>query len=257
MKNLSKITIDIIRLIPIVWMKKLTEEKLAQKIILVIASISASLNSRKSLRFLLTLENSLYTLTGTESCRYGNGVHTKHKHTAYHNFFIKNISTGETVLDVGCGNGALAYDVAQNIPGVNIYGIDLSEENIDFAKSNFQHENLEFVVGDALIDLPGKRFDVVILSNVLEHIEHRVEFLKGVVQKIRPKRILIRVPLFERDWRVPLMKELEIDYRLDSTHFVEFLYEDLEKELNAAGLEIVKSEFKWGEVWAVTKSDIK
>lgn len=205
----------------------------------------------ESLKFLLTLQKELYSLTGSEACRYGNGIHTKHKHTGYHNFFIKNINSGETVLDIGCGNGTLAYDIAKNVMDITIYGIDLSVGNIGYAKKHYRHNNLEFVAGDALKDLPDKQFDCVILSNVLEHIENRVDFLKGIINRICPNRVLIRVPLYERDWRVPLMEELGIDYRLDSTHFIEYVYEDFEKELDEAGLIIDISEFRWGEVWSV------
>ena len=61
-------------------------------------------------------------------------------------------------------------------------------------------------MGDALKDLPAKPFDVVMLSNVLEHLSGRAEFLRRVQIAARPIRLLIRVPLFERDWRVPLKR---------------------------------------------------
>jgi len=207
--------------------------------------------ARHSLKFLLTLEKELYSFTGQEACRYGNGIHTKHRHTKYHNFFIKNLNDGESVLDIGCGNGTLAFDIAKNRPDVKIYAIDIIESNIEYAKKNYQHKNLKFVVGDALKDLPDEKFDCVILSNVLEHIEHRIQFLEGIKKSICPERALIRVPLYERDWRVPLMDELGLDYRLDSTHYIEYIYEDFVHEVNSAGLEIISSEFRWGEVWSV------
>lgn len=217
----------------------------------IITKYCSRMAPKESLRFLLNLEKELYSFTGQESCRYNNGLHTKHRHTGYHNFFIKNIKPGENVLDIGCGNGTLAYDIANNVLGVKIYGIDIIESNIEYARENYRHENLEFITGDALKDLPGRHFDCVILSNVLEHIEKRVEFLQGIRNKICPKRVLIRVPLYERDWRVPLMEELGIDYRLDSTHFIEYRFEEFEKELNDAGFSIGQSEFRWGEVWSV------
>jgi len=221
---------------------------LIEKIILTLCSKA---DAQQSLKFLLTLEKELYTFTGQESCRYNNGIHTKHKHTGYHNFFIKHINNGESALDIGCGNGTLAFDIAKNVPNVKIYGIDIVDRNIEYAREHYQHKNLKFVIGDALKDLPDEKFDCVILSNVLEHIENRIKFLARIKKDICPQRTLIRVPLYERDWRVPLMDELGLDYRLDSTHFVEYIYEDFVNEINAAGFEIVSSEFRWGEVWSV------
>jgi len=80
------------------------------------------------------------------------------------------------------------------------------------------HPNLTFVQGDATKDLPNKKFDVVILSNVLEQIKNRIDFLKEIVNKASPSRLLVRVPVFEREWRTAFKKELGLDYRLDDTH---------------------------------------
>lgn len=230
-----------------------TPEKAIDILFSMIKDKALSLESSNSLRFLFELDNRIYTLTGQESVRYGNGIHTKHRHIKYHDFFIKHVRPGEKILDIGCGNGFLAYDVVTHREDAYLTGIDMNETNISFAKANYSHPRLSFRVGNALIDLPGQSFDVVILSNVLEHIENRVEFLRDVMKVILPSRFLLRVPLFERDWRVPLMKELGIDYRLDKTHFVEYVYEDFVVELQQADLSIVEKEFKWGELWCVVK----
>lgn len=206
-----------------------------------------------ALKTLLKLDRQIYVLIGQEAIRYGNGLHTKHKHTGYHNFFIKNIRAGEHVLDIGCGNGFLSYDIITHVRDIKLFGIDLNKSYIKFAKENFQHSNLKFRVGDALTDLPDEKFDVVILSNVLEHLKHRVEFLTQIRSKIGPSKYLIRVPLFERDWRVPLMKELGLDYRLDPTHYVEYKPKEFFDELKNAGLMAENFVIRWGELWAVVK----
>ena len=97
----------------------------------------------------------------------------------YHKFFVDNIDENDLVLDIGCGNGALSYDIAKKAK--KVVGIDLNEKNISFAKERYSKENIEW--GDALKDLPDERFDVIIMSNVLEHIENRVEFLRRLREK--------------------------------------------------------------------------
>ena len=177
------------------------------------------------------------------------GVHTKHRHTGYHNFFAGRVHAGEKILDVGCGSGEVAYDLAERA-GVEVMGIDLNEASIESARAQRAHPNIEFVCGDALRDIPSARFDVVILSNVLEHIEFRVQLLQDLITAVGPDRLLIRVPLFERDWRVPLKRELGIDYRLDATHFIEYTQEIFIEEAEAAGLAIMHLEARWGEIWS-------
>ena len=235
------------------WLKRLSPSNRAEVLIRLINLLSQKTSPKKTLQFLFELENRLYSLQGKASVDYGNGIHTKHRHTNYHHFFIKNLKPGERVLDIGCGNGFMSYDMATQVPEVTVVGIELNKENIQYARVHYKHPNLNFIRGDALKELPNETFEVVTLSNVLEHIEQRIEFLKKIVQQIKPKRLIIRVPLFERDWRVPLKKELGIDYRLDSTHCIEYTQEEYFEELRQAGLNVTHVEFRWGEIWSVVK----
>ena len=90
---------------------------------------------------------------------------------------------------------------------------------------------------------------------MLEHIEHRVDFLKTILLTVRPERVILRVPLYERDWRVPLKEELGIDYRLDHTHFIEYTRETFLNELGEADLKVIHMEVRWGEIWCVAEED--
>lgn len=206
---------------------------------------------KKFYKFLLinTLQfsNFIYKLISFLAIKAEDGLHPKHRLIGYHNFFIENVSKEDKVLDIGCGNGALAYDVAGKAKAV--IGIDIEEKNIKKAKSKYSRANVQYVVGDATKDLSGEKFNVIILSNVLEHIEHRVEFmesLKGLATKY-----LIRVPMIDRDW-VPLYKkELGVEWRLDLTHYTEFTKDSFEKEIHAAGYKVQSISVQFGEIWAV------
>jgi len=208
----------------------------------------ARLSPFEALRFVFAFDQRLYSLSGRLSVDYDNGVHTKHRHTRYHDFFVSRIKSGTTVLDIGCGNGFLAYDIADK-SGAQVTGIDLNHDNIDMARQRFSHDNVEFVCGDVLKDLPTGQYDVVVLSNVIEHLPQRVVFLRKVQNVIHPSRYLIRVPLFERDWRVPLKQELGVEWRLDSTHEIEYRQEEFFDEVNAAGLHLTHFEIRWSEIW--------
>ena len=175
------------------------------------------------------------------------GLHPKHRIMNYHKFFVDNISESDTVLDIGCGNGALAYDVAMKAK--KVVGIDLSEKNISISKNKFSRENIEYIHGNALTDLPNEQFDVIILSNVLEHIDKRVEFLTSL-KNLAPK-FLIRVPMLNRSWIDIYKKELGLEYRLDKTHFIEYTFEGFKEELNRTGLKVLDYSVQFGEIWAV------
>lgn len=176
-------------------------------------------------------------------------IHSKHRLTKYHDFFVDKLSPGERVLDIGCGYGAVAFSMASRA-GAWVTGIDLSATNIAKAKTNYQHPNLEFIQGDALIYLPEKPFDTIVISNVLEHIENRSGFLVSVQEKISPKRWLVRLPMFNRHWTVPLRKELGIAYYSDPTHFTEYTTDSFREEVGQANMKIADLQINWGEIWA-------
>lgn len=110
--------------------------------------------------------------------------------------------------------------------------------------------DLIYGVGDITkIDLPG-RFETVVLSNVLEHIEKRLELLERLKTKVSPKRFLIRVPMIDRDWTVYFRRELGLPYFSDPTHFIEYTLESFVQEMQEARLAVSSYEVKWGELYA-------
>jgi SAM-dependent methyltransferase len=112
---------------------------------------------------------------------------------------------------------------------------------------------VEYLLGDALISLPPEGFDVVIISNVLEHLPERPEFLRKLMAAARPSRLLISVPPFERDWQVPRRRELGLEWRSDKTHETEYTLETFTQEMTDSNLVISHVEIRWGEIWAEVK----
>jgi SAM-dependent methyltransferase len=167
----------------------------------------------------------------------------------YHDFFVDRINAGERVLDVGCGYGAVAFSMASRA-GADVTGIDLSEANIAEARSRFTHPSLRFVCGIAPRDVPSGPFDVIVASNVLEHIDERQPFLQTIQKRTGAVRWLIRVPMANRDWRVPLRAELGLFAFGDPTHFIEYTRETFEQELDDAGFDVRHLQVNWGEIWA-------
>lgn len=178
-------------------------------------------------------------------------LHPKHRLTDYHKWFIDRVRADWTVLDLGCGNGSLSFDLKKR--SRKVIAIDKDETNINKAKSTYSCEGLEYFLGD----IEGYHFkgiiDAIILSNVLEHIKERVVFLKRLRQF--SKRFLIRVPAFDRDWLTPYKKELGAEWRLDPTHYIEYTLEGLRKELSQAGLSIVEWEVRFGEYYVLATAE--
>jgi 2-polyprenyl-3-methyl-5-hydroxy-6-metoxy-1,4-benzoquinol methylase len=205
-----------------------------------------------ALRELIRAYDDLYRRIDHTAIAYDGGVHAKHRLMAYHDFFVDHVRPGERVLDVGCGKAELAYDLVKRA-GAHVTGIDVDREYLRFAKARFADPRLELVEADATAAFPAGPFDVVVLSNVLEHIERRTELLDRIVAEASPDRILIRVPMSDRDWLVPLRAELGLPHFLDPTHEVEYTEETFAAELHAAGMRADDITIRWGEIWAVAR----
>ncbi|MBN1450064.1 MAG: class I SAM-dependent methyltransferase [Anaerolineales bacterium] len=232
--------------------RHLSEEHFIRFVLSLVTSRMEDKKPAEALKLLFTLDVQLYAQQGFWSAAYDGGIHTKHRHMKYHDFFTSRIKKEDHVMDIGCGIGAVAYDVSKI--AARVVGMDFNTDSIQTARVRYQNPNLTFLVGDALIALPEKEFSVVILSNVLEHLQGRPEFLRRVQETLNPERILIRVPVFERDWRVPLKKELGVEWRLDPTHETEYTLESFAEEMLEANLTVAHLEVRWGEIWAEVAS---
>ena len=78
-------------------------------------------------------------------------------------------------------------------------------------------------------------------------------FLNNIIKKFQPKFFIIRVPAFDRDWRIPLKKELGVEWRLDNTHYIEYTKETLLNELLRSNIDIIDCKSNWGEIWLTGK----
>lgn len=80
------------------------------------------------------------------------------------------IKPGDRILDVGCGKGFLLYDFTLVVPGVEVYGIDVSEYAIEHAKAEIKDR---LRVGNAnSLPYPDKHFDLVYSINTLHNLHN-------------------------------------------------------------------------------------
>lgn len=211
---------------------------------------------RERFEMLFYLRNLLDNLLANAGVDFGNGTHVKHRLMRYHDFFVDNVRPGERVLDVGCGGGQVARSIAERVEDAEVVGIDIDAANIAKAEKNCAGTRVRLICGNAM-ELPAGAgpLDVLLLSNVLEHIERRPELLRGLFETTKAKRALIRVPLYERDWTVPMRQELGIEWRLDTTHFTEYTVPQFNTEIAAAGARVERLDIRWSEIWAVVIPD--
>lgn len=209
-------------------------------------------SAEHGLRRLFKIEDLLSLIVNERAMKMGRGEHPKHELIPYHKFFIENLADCNTIVDLGCGYGAVSRSIAVAYPKSKVIGVDndLTRYTQAVGADN-NPSNLTFLLSDIETFKPKYKVQAVILSNVLEHIEDRVATLELVKSFNGIKKILIRVPNFERHWSIALRKKLGVNYFQDSDHKIEHSIMELQNELLESGLILKNFQSNWGEIWAV------
>lgn len=209
-----------------------------------------------ALRFVLKAHNFLYDLCGPLAVAANGGIHPKHRLLRYKEWFVEHVESDFVVLDVGSNTGGMAAMLAGKAK--QVYAIEIDKRLSEIARRTNAARNIEFLTGDATtFDYSGcALLDCVTLSNVLEHIENRIDFLTMLRQRLPWRNpdsctFLIRVPTIEREWLPVYKKEIGIEYRLDRTHKIEHTKQEFMAEMAAAGLRITEFDVRFGEFYAV------
>lgn len=106
-----------------------------------------------------------------------------------------SLGRGLEIVDIGCGNGrAVTRFIAH--PSDRVLGLDFHEPSVSFAQAHFGRPGLEFRVQDVeTLAAAGRRVDVVICADVLEHVTDPGALLRTAASMLRPHgRVLATIP---------------------------------------------------------------
>lgn len=92
-----------------------------------------------------------------------------------------------TVLDIATGTGDLAFGVAHQRYGADIYGLDISNEMLEVARRRPGGENITWQTGDAM-DLPyeDETFDAVTHGYLLRNVSDIAKTLEEQFRVLKP-----------------------------------------------------------------------
>ena len=100
---------------------------------------------------------------------------------------LEDIPKGKKILDVGCGPGGQSYQLTAHN---EVFGVDISTSALEIAKSrgintycvNLETEDLSF---------PDAFFDIVLATDVLEHVFDPKSLMVKIRRVLSPKGIVI------------------------------------------------------------------
>lgn len=108
---------------------------------------------------------------------------------ARYEFAKKYVKSGMNVLDLGSGTG---YGTSVlGVDGVNVFGIDINAEAVDFSNNHYANRNVNFKKGNILTKLPIQKYEVIVSFETIEHLKKPDLFLKNISSSLRKNGLLI------------------------------------------------------------------
>lgn len=107
--------------------------------------------------------------------------------------FAEQFTRGKRVLDYGCGSGYGSAKISQTAE--HVVGVDVADDAVAYAQSQFRRDNLEFQAIDPSAPLPFKdaNFDVVLSFQVFEHVSNTDHYLSEVRRVLAPEGQLVLI----------------------------------------------------------------
>lgn len=137
-----------------------------------------------------------------------------------------------SVLDVGCGQGSLLQELMQEFPGIDPHGVDLSAAAVEHARRRVPQGT--FGTLDLTQGTTGRSYDLLICSEVLEHIEDDVTAMKNLRRMCQGHLVVTTVQ--------GRMRKFEPE---GVGHVRNYRRGELVAKLRAAGFDIVQ-DVSWG-----------
>ena len=101
--------------------------------------------------------------------------------------YVARLQRGLDLLDLGCGNGWMAHQLAA-LPNVRVYGLDLNRRELTQAARVFvERPRLKFIYGDVFTaPLPPGSFHLIVLASVIQYFADLPALIRRLLELCTP-----------------------------------------------------------------------
>jgi SAM-dependent methyltransferase len=139
-----------------------------------------------------------------------------------------------TICEVGCGAGDILYQLYQTLPSTIEYsGFEISPQAYDLCKIR-ETDKIKYFMDDFCN--VEKYYDIILLIDVIEHVENLFDFLRNIKRKAKYKIFHIPLEMFVFN----IMKEKNLSKGLHHPGHIHFFTKEIALEiLRIEGYEII------------------
>lgn len=175
----------------------------------------------------------------------------KHRHyltASFSNTELKSLLEAgrfKRIIDVGCGDGTLLHQL--NSLGYfgeieQLWGVDLSESRLKNVAQISDKITVFQADAQYLEGVPDSFFDLVISTQVIEHVQDDVQMLKSLYRIAQPEGVIYVDTILRKPYGFYFYRNSKGDFVLDPTHVREYTdTADLEDKARIANLKVMYS----------------
>ena len=104
-----------------------------------------------------------------------------------------HVQNGSEVVDIGCGVGDLLAEIRRRKPDVVVCGLDFSAKAVEVAAARFPDGKFVQHIIDETLPYTAHSFDVVLCTDVLEHLDRPQTVAAELVRICRPGGVVVVV----------------------------------------------------------------
>lgn len=138
-----------------------------------------------------------------------------------------------SIYDIGCGFGHFIYTGKKL--GYDVSGLEMNKTSVDYMKREF---NIDVDFGDFIKIEKSRKYDIVTMWDVLEHIDNADLVIKKIGDILKPDGIIVfQVPQYKSFFSTLLKGKW---WAMGLDHVTYFTPKTAEKLLNKYGFHIIK-----------------
>lgn len=103
------------------------------------------------------------------------------------------VDRANAIIDIGCGVGDLLLEARRRKPNATLFGCDFSPAAIEHAREALPDADIRELHFDKTLDYKSNAFDLVLCTDVLEHLEYPEAIIEELVRICAPGGAVVLV----------------------------------------------------------------